>query len=209
MKTVSIYDKTFEPLYKRWSATLPQGFEEVSFTYTPAFKERGFQTKSWYECIDFQYTTFLNVLNGISSGELAVLSDIDILFLKQDDSLYKLIKTSFDTNSCLDILIMEEQYYKVPNTGFYCVRNSDKVRTFLTEANEYCKLRENLSDQTFFQNFMKQRLNFNFIDSKYVIFGEKIWNEQYSLIHHAVCTKGLEEKIKQQDKILNYFNMNI
>jgi hypothetical protein len=205
MDAITIFTKNYYPLHERWLNTLPVGFTPLVFEFITNETVFGFRTKSWYDAIEFKLISVLNTLNLKPDDEIILVSDSDIYFIKNDDTLITLAKQTFIKNEHLDLWIMQENNTKNRvNTGFYFIKNSASVRSFLESAIRSCQEYLPYADQSFFNKNLNL-LNIEFIPNKYVIWATNIFNKNYSIFHHAVYTGNVEQKLRQQNFIISQF----
>lgn len=203
MYAIAVYTENFEPLYSRWLRTLPEGFSPVVKKFDPASTVFGFKTSSWYDSIEFKLNTAVEFLEGLQDREVVLISDIDVIFLRTGRELLDVAEARFVSKPDLDIWIMKEGPTSDVNAGFYFVRNSEKVRTFLKEAISFCHLHESLADQDFFNRNISGRLIWEHIPEIYSAWGGYIADINTAIFHHAVCCPGLAEKINLQNLVIN------
>jgi hypothetical protein len=205
MDAITVFTKNFYPLHERWLNTLPVGLNPLAFEFETNETKFGFRTKSWYDAIEFKLTSALNILRLRPNDEIILVSDSDIYFIKNDDTLITLATQTFIENEHLDLWIMKENNRNGVNTGLFFIKNSELIRSFLTSAIENNPKHLPYADQSFFNENLNL-LNFKFIPNKYVIWATNIFEKNSSIFHHAVCTSNVEEKLRQQNFIISQFN---
>jgi hypothetical protein len=135
-----------------------------------------------------------------------IFTDCDIIFIKENKSYWIDLETSINTSE-KDIFFMREGLTSEVNTGFYIIKNNNKLTTiieFFEKVILNFKLRSNSSmqfgDQTII-NELKSELNYDYIQNDYVIFGTDIYNVNKALIHHAVRCTNVDQKLDQIRKV--------
>jgi len=183
-------------LYERWILSVPFGFKPFVKLVELENKDKfGYKTYSWIEANILKIKYFIEFLEDNKDGLIILCSDIDIRFLDQSNILYKEANKIFNEKDNLDMWIMPESQTKV-NNGLFFVRNNNKIRQFLKGF-----LLLDLTLQSYFNNNISS-LNYEKIPSKYIVWSNLYENISQALIHHPVCCKNIEEKLKQQDQIL-------
>lgn len=202
MKILTAWSVNFEPLYNRWLKTLPRCFEPNAKLIEIPQDNFGCLSQSWYDAIKLKIQHFNNVLETLPEGEIVICCDCDIFFVRSNDELKKYITDHINKHN-LDFLFMREGKVEQVNGGFYAVKNSSLVRKALSSAIQYCDKKTTFADQDFFNGveFKTSGIKWDYIDYNLVAWAELIFNRRKTLFHHAVCTKNIEEKIKQQDKV--------
>jgi hypothetical protein len=221
MDVITIYTDNYKPLYEKWLNTLPLGFNPIVFNLkVDKNDEFGFRRKTWYKAIDFKLKCIYRILKQKSPNEIILFSDVDIFFIKKDKTLFNLAVEKFNEDPLLDIWISREGIKNDVNTGFYFLRNNNKTSIFILNAIKSYHHGLPFADQTYFNNNLntfhlyntkicrKQYLKWDFIPNKYTIWGTQIYDKNNSIFHHATCTFNLEQKIIQQEQILNFLNQN-
>lgn len=203
MYAIAVYTENFEPLYSRWLQTLPEGFSPVVKKFDLTSTVFGFRTPSWYDSIEFKLNTAVEFLEGLQDGEVALVSDVDVIFLRTGRELLDVAEARFVSKPELDIWIMKEGPTPEVNAGFYFVRNSKKVRDFLKDSISSCRLHESNADQDFFNRNLSSRLVWEHIPEIYSAWGGYITDINTAIFHHAVCCPGLAEKINLQNLVIN------
>jgi hypothetical protein len=202
MDAITIYTDNYVQLYSMWIKTLPQGFNPISFKLETNKTEFGFRTESWYDAIEFQLISVLNVLNNKNHNEIILVSDSDIFFIKKDHTLINLVTNHFNQNPDLDIWISRENTSNHVNTGFYFLKNNQKTKNFISNGLKVCK-QLNLADQAYFNNELNRYLKWNFIPNEYAIWATEIYDKNNAIFHHATCAYNVEQKLNQQKTILS------
>lgn len=207
--TITVYSENFSELYRRWNNSIPEGLEPiVKKIELIDIVHTGFATKSWYDAICQKIQFFIDTLESIPDDKICLCCDVDIFFIKKDQSLYTYL-TEEMKNKNLDMLFMRENTSHEVNGGFYCVKNSDKVRSVLKEAKEFCTQMSGYGDQDFYNgNFKQKDIQWEYIDVSKVIWGENVFNYDTALFHHAVCCLNLEDKLRQQNRIAQSYKID-
>lgn len=197
-----VYTDNYVPLLRRWTSSLPEGFRAVPRRLALAAPTFGFRTQSWYDAIRLKLEYFVEYLSTAPEGQLVMCSDADIYFVRQTDDLARAARRAFDDDPGLDLWIMQENTRPEVNGGFYFVRNSPRVRTFLRDAAAFTTLKSPYADQEFFN--ADTTLRRQFIPNRYVAWGMEVFDRGECLLHHAVCCATVDQKIDQQDRVLKY-----
>lgn len=175
-------------------------------------KEKSFKSNLWYESIKNKLLHNIDVLKECSRDpskiKYVILSDCDIIFVEKNKSKWSSLK-SFIDESNKDIFFLEENSTKSINGGFYIVKNNKNIGKIIDFFIDVCSRdfrHLHLADQTLINQMLEpSRINFDFIPNKYVIWATRIYDTEHSLIHHAVRTTTIEDKIKQITQIKECF----
>jgi hypothetical protein len=198
---VAVWTDNYEPLYRRWEMTVPQGFSKFATKIEEGGGVRGFQTDHWYACIRTKISIFISFLNSNPDLEVAGLSDTDIIFFKSDTTLLAdYIRDRFNKDPNLEMIFMREHTTDQVNGGFYFVRNCEAVKGLLTEALDSCTPEFSHGDQTFFNQNLKDRIAYEFFPSEMMGWGWEPFKTDSALFHHAVGCKTVQEKLTQQNE---------
>lgn len=210
MKVLTAFSDNFLPLYNRWSKTLPKCFEADAKLIVIPQDDFGYASQSWYDAIKLKIEHFKNVLESSNDGEIIICCDCDIFFTRSNDSLKNYIQSQIEQKN-LDFLFMREAKTSHVNGGFYVVKNSALVRSILQKAIEHCDKKTPYADQDYFngEDFQKSGIKWDYIDYKLVAWGNLVFDRRNTLFHHAVCTRDLQEKLKQQEKIARLFRLTL
>jgi len=170
----------------------------------------GFQTNLWYYCLKNKLKHLIDSLI-VNKGkyDYYISSDCDIQFLHRNIEFWFELEHYMNNNN-KDIYFMREGLTEDVNGGFYiiCNRNLDSTIALLTEIYEemlitpYSEMP--LGEQTIINKKIKGLKNIGKIPLDYIIWGENIYNINNSLIHHAVCTVGISDKVFQMKKVKEY-----
>ena len=107
---------------------------------------------------------------------------------------------------------MREHYIETINTGFFIIKNNKNLKYIIsffknvlfTLLNRDKKTME-LGDQTII-NEMLNNINFDRIPNEFIVYGRTIFDNNKSLVHHAVYCKTIDEKIEQINFIKSFFD---
>lgn len=200
---MALYTHNYKPLFDKWFATLPAGFEPIVtfLDTTHRWTHFGFQTDSWYDIIRIKVENTASYLTTQPDGRIALCSDSDIMFVNETDLFSRLAREKFASDPDLDMWIMEESTEGIANGGFYFVRNSKKIRMFLRRMATSCYDKTPLADQNFLNENIRDCLNFQFIPKDYIICGTDIHEPKKSLFMHNVGVGSVQEKLDQQQRV--------
>lgn len=208
---ITAWSRNFEPLFNRWSSTLPKDFVVCDKVIEVVQDGYGFQKQSWYDAISLKIQHFIDTLSTYPDGKIVLCCDCDIFFINQSSKLAEcMIKRITEDN--LDMLFMQEAQMPQVNGGFIVVKNSAKVQEVFKTARDYCLLKTPHADQDYFnsEEFQERSgIRWGFIDYNLVAWGNNIYDNKTTLFHHAVCASGLKEKLQQQDRIAQRFGIKL
>jgi hypothetical protein len=177
---------------------------------THLLKSDGFQSDLWYYCLKTKLKHLIDsLIANKGKYDYYISSDCDIQFLHHNVEMWKYLEFYMEKNR-KDIYFMREGTSDDVNGGFYIICNQNLYSTInlLTEVYEEMLLTPHsempLGEQTIINNKIKGLNNIGKIPMDYVIWGLNIYNINMSLIHHAVCTSGMEKKKAQMKKVNDY-----
>jgi hypothetical protein len=175
------------------------------------FKNEGFQSDLWYFAVSNKIQHLITVLENYKSGDSKyfIFSDCDIYFIEKNKEKWMELKKFIDENQN-DIFFMSDINQTV-NAGFYIIKNNLNIKYIISFFKNVLFILSNrdkksmeLGDQTII-NEMLYAINYDNIPLDFIIYGTIIYNNNKSLIHHAVCCKTKDEKINQIKFIKNVF----
>jgi len=170
----------------------------------------GFQTNLWYYCLKTKLKHLIDSLilhNG--KYKYYISSDCDIQFLHNNIDQWHTLELYMDKHN-KDIYFMREGTSEDVNGGFYIIRNQNLKSTIdlLIEIYEEMLITPHsempLGEQTLINKKIIGLENIGKIPIDYMIWGLNIYNVNKALIHHAVCTSGISEKLAQMKKVNDY-----
>ncbi len=178
------------------------------------FTNSGFRTDLWYYCVRNKINHLINVLknhDSLNNIKYFIFTDCDIIYIKKNiNEWYNL--ENYIQNENKDIFFMREGITHDVNSGFFIIKNNDNIINiikFFTEVLQIIDITEKLNmpfgDQSIINN-LKNKINYDFIPNDYVIYGTTIYNNNKSLLHHAICTIDVDDKIVQINQINQHFN---
>lgn len=175
------------------------------------FKNEGFQSDLWYFAVKNKVQHLITVLENYKStdSKYFIFSDCDIYFIDKNKEKWVELKKFIDENQN-DIFFMSDINQTV-NAGFYIIKNNINIKYIISFFKNVLFILSNrdkksmeLGDQTII-NEMLYAINYDHIPLDFIIYGTIIYNNDKSLIHHAVCCKSKEEKINQIKFIKDVF----
>lgn len=207
---ITAFSENFRPLYDRWRATLPAGFDPIVKAIDIANDGYGFLTGSWYDAITKKIQHFIDTLASLPNGTICLCCDVDIMFIKNSGDLADYLQTKITKND-LDMIFMRENDSNRVNGGFYCVRNSERVRNALKQAMVFCEKRTQYADQDYFNGdeFKQSGVKWDYIDMRLMVWGMHVYDKNMALFHHAVCAGTLAEKMHQQQAVGSFFQLQL
>jgi len=167
------------------------------------FKNESFQTNK----IQHLITVLENY--KLADSKYFIFSDCDIYFIDKNKEKWLELKKFIDENQN-DIFFMSDINQTV-NAGFYIIKNNINIKyiisffknvLFILSSRD--KKTMELGDKTII-NEMLYAINYDHIPLEFIISGTIIYNNNKSLIHHAVCCKTKDEKITQINLIKSMF----
>ena len=188
---------------------MPDGFVPIVKVIEIANDGYGFSSGSWYDAISRKIQHFIDTLESQPEGGICVCCDVDILFTRKSKDLADYLRAEI-ANKDLDMLFMREDTGECVNGGFYCVRNSEPVRNALKQAMLFCEKRTSFADQDYFNGIFKQSgVKWDYIDIAIVAWGWRVYDSRRTLFHHAVCSRNLDDKLRQQQEICRQFQIEL
>lgn len=176
-------------------------------------KKTGFRSDLWYYCVRNKINHLINTLqnyDSLNNIKYFIFTDCDIIYIKKNLNEWYNLEIHIQ-NENKDIYFMRENNPHDVNTGFCIIQNNDNITNIinffvnvLKTFDETDKKNMYHGDQTIINN-LKSEINYGFIPNDYVIYATKIYNKKKSLFHHAVCTKDVNDKIKQIKQIKSAF----
>jgi len=177
------------------------------------FINTGFKTELWYYCVRNKINHLINVLknyDNLNNIKYFIFTDCDIIYIKKNlNEWYNL--ENYVQNENKDIHFMRENTSNNVNSGFFIIKNNDNITNIINFFVEVLqridttpKAKMPFGDQSIINN-LKHKINYGFIPNDYVIWGNKIYNSNKSLFHHAVCCKDVDDKIIQINRIKSAF----
>lgn len=157
----------------------------------------GFQTDSWYHATTEKIRFTAHFMRDNPDHGVLIFSDADISFMQPSCVLSVLVRDFIDKD--LDYYGMRENTELSYNTGFYIVRNNERVRTFFMNVLESIDgKRLHLQDQTAVNNLIFcSNLKHEFIPLRYTVWGPSDHVRPDSIFHHAVVAFDTTSKIEQ------------
>lgn len=198
---LTIYTEDYSILYNRWEKSLPLGFKPVSKKIEYNKNVSGFRSDKWFYCIKIKYEFILEYLNKIKNNEIILWSDADIQFFNKNEKLFNITLSFFKKNPNLELLITKEGETNQVNTGFFLIRNSEKIKDFINKIIIACNRKMEFADQTYVNSVIDKYI-YDYVPDNITAWGDIIFNKEQVLFHHAVCAGTINKKIKQQDEIL-------
>ena len=181
----------------------------------------------WYYCIRSKINHDIKVLkdyHNLKNIKYFIFTDCDVIYIKKNvHEWYNLENYIQNTNK--DIYFMREGGSDEVNSGFYVIKNNNNIQNimnFLVEVLQTIDATEKpatplmgadpsvtrflwIEDQYIINN-LKNKINYDFIPNDYVVHGDRIFNINKSLFHHAV---GCSDKMIQINKIKSAFAITI
>ena len=172
------------------------------------YKKEGFQTDLWYYCVSQKIKHFKTILKEKKNDyKYFFCCDCDIVFIYKNKHKWNELFNIID-NDKNGIFYMREGINDGINTGFAIIKQS-YVENMIKIYDEVLKKMEitprvemPLGDQTIINN-IKDKINFSYIPYIYVVFGWRIFNKNYALFHHAICSSKTKGKLIQINIIKN------
>lgn len=181
------------------------------------FTNEGFKSNLWYYAVTNKIQHLITVLENYKltesteSKKYFIFSDCDIVFINKNREKWSELQEFVDKNDN-DIFFMREHYIETINTGFFIIKNNKNIKYIIsffknvlfTLLNRDKKTME-LGDQTII-NEMLNNINFDRIPNEFIVYGRTIFDNNKSLVHHAVYCKTIDEKIEQINFIKSFFD---
>jgi len=164
----------------------------------------GFGSDFWHYCVKAKIKHLVNTLKDTKSvsPKYYIFTDCDVRMIQKNvtewDSLQKYIDKEKPDK---DVFFMIEGTSRDVNTGFFIIKNNTNLPQTISFFEQVLEIMEKskigempFGDQSIVNN-IKDQLNFDFIPSEYVIFGNTIFNKNKCLVHHAIGTIGTNDKV--------------
>ena len=173
------------------------------------FENTGFRTELWYHCVRNKIKHLVNVLKtNDSCVKYFIFTDCDIIYIKKNVDEWQNLEKYIQKED-KDIFFMRENTSDNVNTGFFIIKDVKNIINFFVEVLETIDTTERIhmpfGDQSIINN-LKHKINYGFIPNDYVVFGKDIYNINKSLIHHAIGSIDVDDKINQINEIKMAFN---
>ena len=171
------------------------------------FNQTGFQTDLWYYCVRNKISHLIDVLSN-EKYKYFIFTDCDIVYMKQNVHEWKNLE-KYIHDEKKDIYFMQENKSTDINSGFFIIQNNiPKMKQFFIDVLNKMEITDKkdmpFGDQTII-NELKHTIHYGVIPNEYVIFGNKIYNKDKCLFHHAVSCIDIDDKIKQIHRIQKEF----
>ena len=207
MKLVSYYTSSHKILYDNYflpSIKSDFGFELISKEGIQLSESGSFDSSGFNESTSDKINFLIEVLENTPKFDNLIFCDVDLVFIKNPIDYLK---------DFLDYDMVFQYGYSDLNTGFFLLKNKDKVKELLINVRDNCHLF--LHDQDALNFFIKKTsLKYTTFDNQIsctaTFNGTNIWGgEEFKvnylpIVFHACWTIGVENKIKLLEKIKNY-----
>lgn len=171
-------------------------------------KKTGFRTDLWYYCVRNKINHLVDSLkkyHSLKNIKYFIFTDCDIIYIKKNlNEWYNL--ENYIKNKNENIFFMRENISNDVNCGFFIIKNNNipNIINFFVKVLQIMDTTEKkdmpFGDQSIV-NKLKSEINYGFIPNDYIVFGNKIYNSNKSLFHHAVGCYDVDEKIEQINEI--------
>jgi hypothetical protein len=176
-------------------------------------KNKVVQSDVLYYDVTNKIMHLITVLENFKNNEIYkyfIFSDCDISFIQKNKDKWSELQSFIDENPN-DIFFTREGVQDSVNTGFFIIKNNRNIKYIISFFKNVLfnllnreKGTMELGIQTII-NEMLHNINYDFIPNDYIVYGTTIYNNNKSLIHHAVNCKSIDEKITQIIFIKSYF----
>ena len=203
MKTpvVVTYSDNYKLLYDNFvSSAQPLALDIIPYKIDfGANTDYGYFSSTFFTACYSKIENLLKFLNE-SKAPTVIQSDIDIQFFPNNKSLTDLLFAFTSKN--LDWLGSTEsaRTNRLFNVGFFIIKNTQKMRSFISDVLRLLKGRKIQCDQSVINQLIfdiNYDIKYDFISEDFIKFGLRpIKNRDKLLLHHAVQVSGLDKKIK-------------
>lgn len=197
---------TYSDNYKLLYDNFVNSAQPLALDIIPYKIEFGADTDYGYNSTAFSeacYAKLENVLKFLteSKAPIVISSDIDVQLFPNSESLAELLLAS--TSKDLDWFGSAESslgpWNRRFNGGFFIVKNTQKMRSFIEAVLKLIKGRRIMNDQTVVNQLIfdtSYNIKYDFISEDFIKFGDMpIRNKDKLLLHHAVQAGSLDEKV--------------
>ena len=206
------YSDNYLPVFDRFKASYDRaGLDPARLhvhTYDLSmYKQFGFQTDSWYKALREKMLFFAGAIRWMPDGAVGAFLDADIqLFPNRGVFDRQLQRLGVED---LDMLCLREGDSEEVNGGCLFVRKTAGAIKVIDHG-----LQMNLTtdlaygEQTAFNNLLREdkSIRWAFLDTGCVVWGNKIPTRMDDVIlHHAVVSRGIKDKVKQMQRVQNAF----
>jgi hypothetical protein len=198
MKLVTYYTNSHKDLFDNYflpSIKSDFGFDLLHKEGIQYSKDGNFDSLGFNEATRDKIGFLISTLDQVEKFDFILFSDVDIVFLKNPSEYFKKYE-SYD-------IVFQDGYEGHYNTGFFLLKNKDKVKELLQKVYDNCHLF--IHDQDAMNHFLhKSQLKYTKFDtnisSTATFFGPNVWDGEnfhidfVPIIFHACWTKGIENK---------------
>ncbi len=206
------YSDNYLPVFDRFKDSYDRAGLDPSRLHTHTYdlsmyKHFGFQTDSWYKALREKMLFFAGAIRWMPDGAIGAFLDADIQLFPNREVLDKQLQR-LDAED-LDMLCLREGDSDEVNGGCLFVRKTVGAVRVLDHG-----LQMNLTtdlaygEQTAFNNLLREdkSIRWAFLDTGCVVWGNKIPAKMDGVIlHHAVVSRGIKDKVKQMQRVQNAF----
>ena len=172
----------------------------------------GFRSEFWYKSVKNKIRNLINVLKNKKSDksiEYFIQSDCDIQYFSKNVHEWENLEYFIKNNEKQIFFMRERRIHNKINSGFFIIKNNEHINAIIGFFESVIlnldtrKIKDlALGDQTVINIFLKRQLiKYDFIPTCYVIWGERIYDINKALFHHAVCASNIETKLNQIKEI--------
>lgn len=205
MKLVTYYTESHSNLFSNYFIpSLKDDFEIIEKCGRQISIDGNYFNDGFSETTKDKIKFLLETLQNTEENEVVLFCDVDIVFLGS-------IKDYL--NEYLDYDMVFQEGYGGLNTGFFIMKNNQKVRDLLDSVVKNCHM---YHDDQITLNFLikNTQLKYGIFDVRVMSvadsIGPRIWVDEIfdipeqTLVFHACWCAGVENKIKLLDYVLNY-----
>lgn len=197
---------TYSDNYKTLYDNFVRSAQPLPFDIIPHKIGFGTDTNYGYSSSTFSNSCYAKIENLLkflheSQAPMAIESDIDIQLFPNKESLDELL-FAFNSKN-LDWLGSTESslgpWNRQFNAGFFMIKNTQKMRSFLSDVLRILKGRAVMMDQAVINQLIfdvNYDIKYDFISEDFIKFGLRpISNRDKLLLHHAVQVGSLDTKL--------------
>lgn len=209
------YSYNYLPVYERFLESFIESELDESHLHVHTYElppgAVGFQTATWYHALEEKMRYFTDQLQALPVDAVGLFVDADVQFFPNHDELQNILRRMRKYN--LDLMFMREYNKNEVNGGVFFARNTEGAAKVLQTALVRNEGRvDPMGEQDVFNDILwrDSSIKWRMMDAAHVCWGPHLprdWSKV--IVHHAVCTKTMNRKIQQMDRIRHQWRCKI
>jgi hypothetical protein len=191
VKILASYTKSQEELANKFALPTFYKYFEPVLEVNDIETDGEFKHNNYLACLQRKILFVLATLNTLKEGEAFVVSDVDIVYLRDPkEEILKIV------NGCN--IAFQDEYDGLPNGGFWFAKNSAKVRMYLIDVLNQMYLRKCMDQDVFRDKSMWTGLDVQLLDKELFASQTNRAMSEKSLLYHANGTvdNSMSEKYR-------------